>query len=309
MSRPETEARRAPVDGHELDVEQEVDLGRYWHALAVRWWLPLAGIVVGALIGIAASTGGSRPYQAETIVYLGQPFAPGSTAPLQNLPTRLATVSEQVRSRALVRRVAGRVGVSPGRLRAGISTEVIAGLQSGRIEQPSPLVALRVKLPSAATAVRADNLLANAVVRGFSTFVDAKLRVYQQQQVRAQRELGEIERRIAAATDQQQRLLAGRLSLTEQLVLLANVNNVLQFSEQRRASLETTLLSVQQQIAQAKQIERARVFEPAAATRLAAPSKRTGAVVGALIGLIVGAVAALLWDPVSRRVRTRPAAA
>lgn len=306
MSRPETEARRAPVDG--LDVEQEVDLGRYWQALAARWWLPLVGIVVGALIGIVASTGGNRPYRAETIVYLGQPFAAGSTVPLQNLSTRLATVNQLVRSGAIVRRVAEQVGVRAGRLRAGLSTETIAGVQSGRLSEPSPLVAIRVTLPSARLADRAADLIATSVVRGFSTFVDAKLSVYEQQRARAQRELTAIEQRIAAATSQQQRLLAGRLSLTEQLVLLANVNNLLQFSEQRQASLETALLAVQQQIAQAKQIERARVFEPASASRVSAPSKRTGAVVGALIGLILGVLAALLWEPVAARVRSRPAA-
>src|SRR4051812_37718722 len=110
----------------ELDVEQEVDLGRYWGALAARWWLPLVGLVVGAVIGILASSGSSRPYQAEAIVNLGQPFAPGSTEPLQNLTTRLATVNELVRSRALSDRVAEEVGVRPGKLRAAVKTEPIS---------------------------------------------------------------------------------------------------------------------------------------------------------------------------------------
>src|SRR5438876_398089 len=66
----------------DLEAEQEVDFGRYWRALVMRWWLPLAGIVAGAVIGALVSIGGSSSWTATAQVYLGQAFAPGTPAAL-----------------------------------------------------------------------------------------------------------------------------------------------------------------------------------------------------------------------------------
>ena len=59
-----------------LDEEQEVDLSSAWQRLKLRWWLPFGGLVVGAFIGIALAVSGGTVWRAQTIVYLGQPFAP-----------------------------------------------------------------------------------------------------------------------------------------------------------------------------------------------------------------------------------------
>src|ERR1044071_784844 len=115
MSIRETETRSRPVaPPPEFDVEQEVAFGRYWTALAARWWLLLIGAVVGAAIGFAASAGGSRPYDATAIVYLGQPFAPGGTNQIQSLPTKLGFVNQLAHSKDVIRRVGAQVGIRPG---------------------------------------------------------------------------------------------------------------------------------------------------------------------------------------------------
>ena len=59
----------------ELDAEQEVDLGRYARAVATRWWLPVAGIVAGAIIGYLISLSSSQVWKASTNIYLGQPYS------------------------------------------------------------------------------------------------------------------------------------------------------------------------------------------------------------------------------------------
>jgi uncharacterized protein involved in exopolysaccharide biosynthesis len=38
-------------DVPDFDAEAEVDLGRYSRALLERWWLLLAGLVIGAVFG------------------------------------------------------------------------------------------------------------------------------------------------------------------------------------------------------------------------------------------------------------------
>ena len=62
----------APIDP---EAEQEVDFGRYWRLIGNRWWVPIAGLVVGLLLASVPlvwlllrrgqrSTGPSRPNDA-----------------------------------------------------------------------------------------------------------------------------------------------------------------------------------------------------------------------------------------------------
>ena len=59
----------------DLDAEQEVDLARHWNAVVTRWWLPLAGILVGALIGYLISLGGGQVWKASSTVYVGASYS------------------------------------------------------------------------------------------------------------------------------------------------------------------------------------------------------------------------------------------
>jgi uncharacterized protein involved in exopolysaccharide biosynthesis len=303
---PDPEARPAAV---EVPVEQEVDFGRYLRLLLRYWWLPAAGLLLGLLIGLTTTIGAGRPYRAKAIVYLGQPYAPGGTSQILNLATKFGFVGQLVVSEATVRRVASQVGVRPTRLRRAISTRPVAGLTRGRVEQVAPLVEVQVEGLPRAKALAAANELSALIVQAFSSYVDQKLRTYQARRERARRELEQVNAELERARAQQAALIADRsLPPTEKLLLLANVNNMLQFNETRQANLEGTLLSLGDVIALAQQVERARVVEPATVSRAEPPSRRSSMVVGAVIGLLVGALAALVWEPLLRRLpRRRPA--
>lgn len=300
---PDPELRRQPLP--EYTPEEEVDLGRYWSAIARRWWLPALGLIVGALIGFAVSATTSRPYESRTIIYMGKPLPPGGGEQLQEPLTRLAIASEEIRGRAQIRSVATRVGVRPGVLRNAIELEEVR-FRRGRQEAPVPVLRLIVHRLPARKAVDAGNLLAAAVVERLNAYPTVKLGTYERRLARASRELARVTERIANAEEQQRRLLADRtLPATEKLILLANLNNVLQFNEQRRAGLETSQLGLRDVIAIAEQIERAKVLQPATAQRESPPSRRTSAAIGAVIGLLIGLVAALLWAPVAAAVARR----
>src|SRR5919202_608527 len=49
-ARRESPPRRPAPPPPDL-ADDEVDLGRYWASVAARWWLPILGLVLGALIG------------------------------------------------------------------------------------------------------------------------------------------------------------------------------------------------------------------------------------------------------------------
>lgn len=287
----------------EIEGEQEVDFGRYGLAVVRRWWLPIGGLIVGGAIGVIAQTGGARPYQASTTVYLGQPFVAGTAVSVQSLPTKLGFVQEVVTAKPLVKAVSTKVGIGPGALRAGISTQAV-DVASGSKSVGSPLIRLQVTNPSARKAVDAADLLAADVVKEFSTYVDVKLGTYQARLDRTVRELVKVNAAIQNAQDQQAQVLADKtVPATEKLIVLANFNNVLQFNQNRQSALEGAQLSLRDSVALAQQIERARVVEPAVATRAAGASKRSGGAVGLVIGFVLGLLAAIFWEPATQLVK------
>jgi len=68
-------------------------------------------------------------------------------------------------------------------------------------------------------------------------------------------------------------------------------------------------LSASQLLTQAQLIEEPRVVTPAGSQKVTARSRRNSVVVAAVIGLILGIVAALAWDSVAARVASRRIAA
>jgi uncharacterized protein involved in exopolysaccharide biosynthesis len=96
----------------DFDAEQEVDFGRYWRTIAARWWLVVGGLVAGLIIGYLVALGtNSTTYKATALVYLGQPLAPDSAAPVSSSPTTHGLVSNLVTSTATVRTGARGVGL------------------------------------------------------------------------------------------------------------------------------------------------------------------------------------------------------
>jgi capsular polysaccharide biosynthesis protein len=293
--------RRQPAP--DLDAEQEVDFGRYWRLIALRWWLPVGLLVAGLVIGYLVSLGtSSTTYKATAQVYLGQPLAPAGAAPVSSAPTTLGLVSNLVTSEATVRSVAAKVGLKPGRLRGHITTKPILGITAARVGTPAPLLAITVTGSPPRKVADAANRLAGVVVRSVSGYTDVKIEKLREQIDFDDKSIARNNARFALAQRQQASILADTsLAATERLLLLANINTTLVTVEQRLGQLESDRLNAQQFLSLAENVERARVTAPAVATKTAGPNSRTGAAVGGLIGLIVGILAALLWDPIVSR--------
>jgi capsular polysaccharide biosynthesis protein len=300
-----TEVPRQPVP--DLDAEQEVDFGRYWRLIAARWWLPVGLLVAGLVIGYLVSLGtSSTTYKATAQVYLGQPLAPAGAAPVSSAPTSLGLVSNLVTSEATVRSVAAASGLKPGRLRGHITTKPILGITAARVGTPAPLLAITVTGSPPRKVADAANRLAAVVVRAVSGYTDVKIEKLREQIEFDNQSIARNNDRFALAQRQQASILADKsLAPTERLLLLANINTTLVTVEQRLGQLESDRLDAQQFLSLAENVERGRVTAQAVATKTAGPNSRTGAAIGGLIGLIVGIVAALLWDPVAARSRAR----
>jgi uncharacterized protein involved in exopolysaccharide biosynthesis len=245
--------------------EQEIDLRRYWSAVAVRWWLPVVGLLVGAAIAYAASLGGSDVWRGTALVYLGQPVTP-SGAQVQSLSTNPATAGEIAGSGAVQRRVERAVGLGRGSLAGDVSVAAVKGNVS-RLGQ-NPLVRVRVE-GETRKAAPAATALAREIVAGVSDYANEKIRVLEQG-------IEQIESDLEEAR--------GGSSNTDVLLWRAELNN--------------QLLLAQQNLALARNVESAQVVEEAVARKVTAQSRRNQIVVGAFLGLLLGLVAALFWESV-----------
>ncbi len=285
---PRTYARELP----ELEEEREIDFGRLGRRLALRWWLVAAAVAAGAIVGYLTSLGGGDVYVARTTVYLGQPTSPSGSAQIPSLATNPATVNEIVHSQSVVDDVARKVGVSAGELRRGTTTKTVATTGSGMPTRQgqNPLVQIAVRGPWRDQSTRAANLLAGAVVKEVSGYVDAKVRALRERLAGINEELTSIEQRL----DELERAAARTgLPPAERLTLVSLIG----VSEQRRGQLIAERTDKQELITLAEEVERSAPINKARAARVPARSPRSAIVVGAFIGLLAGVVLALLWDP------------
>src|ERR671927_955709 len=284
--------RPAPVPP---ELEDEVDLGRYWASVAARWWLPLVGLVLGAIVGYLVAVGGGSTYRAQAVVSLGTPLAVGGGI-LPSVQTNATAVRQIVLAQSTRGRVARDAGLRTGQMTVS-ATPATGGTTAKGV--PNTLFAITVKAPSPRKAAVAANELARIVVRTISDqYVNPKIATLTAQVKADELELAQLDKRLA-----QEQGLLGSLSAAEKLAAIG----IIGIAEQRRSVVTQDLLSTKPLLAQAKTVERGRILTRAVGTKTTARSKRNSAVVGAFLGLLLGVAAALLWEPLAGRVARRPA--
>jgi uncharacterized protein involved in exopolysaccharide biosynthesis len=283
----------------ELDAERDVDLRRHWQTVSTNWWLPLAGLAAGLVIGYLISLGGSQVYKAKATVYLGQPLSQGGVQ-VQSQNTNPSTVRQIVTAELTIRQVARKVGLRPGQLRGRVSTQAVTGNIS-RLGQ-NPLVSITVTGHLRGRVAAAANQLADRVVTSdaLAGYTNEKIKNLQLEVDTEKSALAALDRNIKAQQDALKN--ASGLSVTDRLILASQLNG---FVQQRLTTVDQ-LTTNQQQLALAQKVEAPQITTGAVATKTTARSRRNTVLVAALIGLLLGVVAALVYEPVRRAVR-RPA--
>lgn len=296
-----SETRSVP----DLDAEREIDLRSVWERMTARWWLPVGGLVVGAVLGVLLSVGGGDVYRAKTLLYMGQPFTTSGGGQIQSLATNPKTVSEIVHSESALRRAAAASGLRVGQLRGNVTSQAV--VSTGQGKNVSPLVEITAQAPAPGKAAKAADALATAVIDQVSTYVDQKIALLRRQITSSNQELGQIDERVTGAESQLQQVRADKtLSSVEKLIAIGSLNSTIGFAEQRRGTVQQELFQNQQLLSLAENVEKSKIVQPALAVRTTATSRRNAAAVGALLGLLLGALAAYLADPLLARRGTQP---
>jgi uncharacterized protein involved in exopolysaccharide biosynthesis len=262
--------------GFDPEAEQEVDFGRYRRLLAARWWLPAAGLVLGAVIGYLVALGGSQVFKATATLYLGQPYSSSGNVQLQAAQTNPSTVRQIAHADSVLALVASQCKTKPARFRGGISTQSVSGsiAKNGQ----TPLVTLTVQSSKRKVATCTANGLARTVIDKLSAFANQKIKNFRSQIEVFNRDITSIDAGLKDSS----------LSLTDKLVL-----------QTRLTTDQTQKLTITQLLQQATIVEKPSILTSAHASRVTARSRRNAVVVAALIGLVLGAIVALMWDGVA----------
>jgi hypothetical protein len=282
------------MTGADYEGEREVDLAR-WRAALVAWWLlPVGGLVLGVLAGAVLSLGGAANYKAQALMTLGQPFSPTGSAPINSFATNPRAVAEIVRSESALKQAASECGGRVGALRGKVSSSQV-GTGTGAARTAAPLITVTVQGPKPKKVECEANELAVIVkARTTAPYVGTKIRTFKRSLGSYQGQLDALAPRITLLT---QATKNRSIPFFDRLDLATQLDN----AEQRRGQLLDLQTTTQQQLALAENVESAKIIQQAASVKSTARSRRNSILVGALIGLILGAIAAIVAD--SRGVR------
>jgi hypothetical protein len=274
--------------------EREIDLGRWKQAAVERRWLVAAGLAAGIVVGALYSLSGGSVYQASVLLAPGQPFSPQGS-PVLSYQSSPRAIEKLVTGESALKRAAKTAGIGVGALRGHISTQTVAtGASSSAASRGAVLIEITVQLHKPKHAEDAANALGNIVVTDTtSSYVKQSIDGFTVKIKDYGAQLDVLKQRIDVLTTA---VNSPSLAFLEKLLLVSQLDN----AQTRFGTISDNLSLAQQQKTLAQSVELAQVIEPAAAHKTTARSRRNSILVGALIGLIAGAIVAIVVDTRAR---------
>ena len=270
----------------DLGAEREIDLGRWKQAAVERWWLVAAGLAAGIVVGALYSLSGGSVYQASVLLAPGQPFSPQGS-PVLSYQSSPRAIEKLVTSESALQRAAKAAGI--GALRGHVSTQTVStGASSSAASRGAVLIEITVQLHKPKHAEDAANALGNIVVTDTtSSYVKQSIDGFTVKIKDYGAQLDVLKQRIDVLTTA---VNSPSLAFLEKLLLVSQLDN----AQTRFGTISDNLSLAQQQKTLAQSVELAQTIEPAVARKTTARSRRNSILVGALIGLIAGAIVAIV---------------
>ena len=115
-------ANRAATD---LGIEREIDLRKWRDALVSRWWLALAGLVAGVVVGALYGLSGGSTYDATALIAPGQAFNPSGNTAVQTYLTSQTAINTIATSTTTLQEAAAKAGIGVDQLRGHVTVAAV----------------------------------------------------------------------------------------------------------------------------------------------------------------------------------------
>jgi capsular polysaccharide biosynthesis protein len=280
----------------DIGAEREVDLKRWREAFVARWWVAAAGLLAGAAVGAILSLAGGSVYQASVLVSPGQAFSPGG-APVLNYLSSPLGIGDIVNHPSVLAAAAAKAHVGVGQLRGNVSIISIATGVGTAAARGSVLIRITVQLQRAKPAELAAGALGQSVLtETTSSYVRDSAKVLQAAIAGYDAQLKSLSTQIQILNKE---VAVPSLDALTRIILVSQANNAIE----RQATISNNLATSQHQLSLAQSIENAQLIgPPAKAVKTTARSRRNSVLIGGLIGLIIGAITAVVADSRLRRL-------
>jgi capsular polysaccharide biosynthesis protein len=292
----------------DLGAEREIDLKAWLKAALAYWWMPVVGLIVGAVIGgvYAINQNSKKSYIATATISRGQAFNPAGSSIVQSYLTNLLAIQQYINDTGTLARVSSKTGVPIRELVGHVSAQTFTSQgQLATSNTGTILVGISATLSKARKAEDVANALATEVAKFTTTpyvlqsisFLKSKINHFK---VR----LTSLQTRINALNAVLNNPHNG-LSPLDKLV----VSTQLDAAQAAQGATLDSLTTAQQQLILAGDVEETHIQEPAVASKVPGHSKRNAVAVGAVLGLLIGAAAAIGYAIWTRRRKPQPAPA
>jgi uncharacterized protein involved in exopolysaccharide biosynthesis len=273
----------------DVGVERDIDLRRWWHALLSRWWIIVAGLIVGGVLGGIYSLNSSSTYVATALIARGQAYNPAGSAPVLGYLTSPLAIQEYATSEPALRYAAAKAGMSPGQLQGHVTTSTINSTGQAQQNTNSTEIQVSVALNKPKRAEDAANALAQLIKR-FTTsgYVRQSIGIYKVRLSNFAARLKTLQGRIQG--DEVALKKSSGLAPLDKLVVVTDLDAAEAAYGQTLDSQTTT----QQLLTLAQEVEQTQILQLAQAQKSPGKSHRDAVLVGAVIGLLIGAVLALI---------------
>jgi uncharacterized protein involved in exopolysaccharide biosynthesis len=275
--------------------EREIDLRGWWNAFRARWWIAAVGLAIGLVVGALYSLSGGSSYTASAIIAPGQAFNPAGSEAVLTYLTSEAALNTLANATATLDEAAAKAHLSPGELRGHVTVSSVnlsgnlTPNQSGN--NHAVLVNVTVTSPKAKHAEDAANAIAQVVRdKTTSNYVKQSIAAYQTLIANFKKREGTLNTKIAALNAALRGKTAQSLSPLDKLVLDTDLDT----AEGTLGATLNSITTTQQQLTLAQTIETTQIVQEAKASKTVARSRRNAVLFGALIGLLVGAIVAIV---------------
>jgi len=277
-----------------------IDVGSWFRTLVRNWWVILALVVLGAVVGGVVTMLTPKEYSATSSVYIGQTTDALGQA-MAGLNSNPKAATQLLASQALLDQAAQAtgMGMKPGRLRRETTVETPSQTIKTTVSAVN-IVVITVTDTKKVRATAAANALADALVAKLSPSVEAKVTLLEQQLADGQKAEAAATARSNVSQAAITAIAKGGGTAAEKAAAAAPYVAVSQAAASELATLQVADQATALRLEVAKTVEMPQILHVAKVPDSpSGPSRTLNVAAGALAGLVVGVIVAF----VRRRVR------